>query len=92
MGGPSNPGKRDGSSSSSNTSEALGVEREELRSEMERMRVENTHTQIQTHDLHDSHMHIGDWTCPSCNANVFASKNECFRCQVRQCVCVCLHV
>ena len=23
----------------------------------------------------------GDWTCPSCNANVFASKHECFRCQ-----------
>ena len=23
----------------------------------------------------------GDWTCPSCNANVFASKMECFRCQ-----------
>ena len=23
----------------------------------------------------------GDWTCPSCHANVFASKTECFRCQ-----------
>ena len=23
----------------------------------------------------------GDWTCPNCNANVFASKSECFRCQ-----------
>ena len=23
----------------------------------------------------------GDWTCPKCNANVFASKAECFRCQ-----------
>ena len=23
----------------------------------------------------------GDWTCPKCNANVFASKSECFRCQ-----------
>jgi len=22
----------------------------------------------------------GDWTCPSCSANVFASKNSCFRC------------
>jgi len=22
----------------------------------------------------------GDWTCPSCNANVFASKTSCFRC------------
>jgi hypothetical protein len=22
----------------------------------------------------------GDWTCPSCNANVFASRKECFRC------------
>jgi len=22
----------------------------------------------------------GDWTCPSCNANCFASKTECFRC------------
>lgn len=22
----------------------------------------------------------GDWTCPSCNINVFASKNNCFRC------------
>ena len=24
----------------------------------------------------------GDWTCPSCSANVFASKNSCFRCNV----------
>ena len=42
VGGPSNPGKGDGSSSSSSssiTSGALGVEREELRSEVERMRV-----------------------------------------------------
>jgi hypothetical protein len=23
----------------------------------------------------------GDWTCPQCNSNVFASKMECFRCQ-----------
>ena len=23
----------------------------------------------------------GDWTCPSCSANVFASKTECFRCR-----------
>ena len=23
----------------------------------------------------------GDWTCPNCGANVFASKNNCFRCQ-----------
>ena len=23
----------------------------------------------------------GDWTCPNCNANVFASKIACFRCQ-----------
>ena len=23
----------------------------------------------------------GDWTCPSCGANVFASKSNCFRCQ-----------
>ena len=23
----------------------------------------------------------GDWRCPSCGANVFASKTECFRCQ-----------
>mmetsp|Transcript_508 Transcript_508/g.784 ORF Transcript_508/g.784 Transcript_508/m.784 type:complete len:114 (+) Transcript_508:553-894(+) len=23
----------------------------------------------------------GDWTCPNCSANVFASKNSCFRCQ-----------
>ena len=23
----------------------------------------------------------GDWTCPSCGANVFASKSACFRCQ-----------
>ena len=22
----------------------------------------------------------GDWTCPSCQANCFASKTECFRC------------
>lgn len=22
----------------------------------------------------------GDWTCPNCSANVFASKNTCFRC------------
>jgi RNA recognition motif-containing protein len=22
----------------------------------------------------------GDWTCPSCNANVFASKSACFKC------------
>merc|ERR1719453_244095 len=22
----------------------------------------------------------GDWTCPGCNANVFASKNACFKC------------
>ncbi|EOD31354.1 hypothetical protein EMIHUDRAFT_231934 [Emiliania huxleyi CCMP1516] len=22
----------------------------------------------------------GDWTCPSCNSNVFASKSACFRC------------
>jgi RNA-binding protein FUS len=22
----------------------------------------------------------GDWSCPSCNANVFASKSECFKC------------
>jgi rubredoxin len=22
----------------------------------------------------------GDWTCPNCEANVFASKNTCFRC------------
>lgn len=25
-------------------------------------------------------MKPGDWTCPSCNASVFASKNECFKC------------
>jgi len=24
----------------------------------------------------------GDWTCPNCSANVFASKNNCFRCNV----------
>eukprot|EP00277_Geminigera_cryophila_P013592 CAMPEP_0179449970 /NCGR_PEP_ID=MMETSP0799-20121207/33805_1 /TAXON_ID=46947 /ORGANISM="Geminigera cryophila, Strain CCMP2564" /LENGTH=170 /DNA_ID=CAMNT_0021243323 /DNA_START=119 /DNA_END=631 /DNA_ORIENTATION=- len=23
----------------------------------------------------------GDWTCPNCNANVFASKRSCFKCQ-----------
>ena len=23
----------------------------------------------------------GDWTCPGCQANVFASKSECFKCQ-----------
>ena len=23
----------------------------------------------------------GDWTCPRCGANVFASKNECFKCR-----------
>ena len=23
----------------------------------------------------------GDWTCPGCNANVFASKYECFKCR-----------
>lgn len=23
----------------------------------------------------------GDWTCPGCGANVFASKMNCFRCQ-----------
>ena len=23
----------------------------------------------------------GDWTCPRCRANVYASKNECFRCR-----------
>lgn len=23
----------------------------------------------------------GDWTCPKCNSNVFASKQECFKCQ-----------
>ena len=23
----------------------------------------------------------GDWTCPNCSANVFASKTACFRCQ-----------
>ena len=23
----------------------------------------------------------GDWTCPTCSANVFASKNECFKCR-----------
>ena len=23
----------------------------------------------------------GDWTCPSCKSNVFASKRECFLCQ-----------
>ena len=22
----------------------------------------------------------GDWKCPMCGANVFASKNECFKC------------
>ena len=22
----------------------------------------------------------GDWTCPSCSANVFASKTNCFKC------------
>ena len=22
----------------------------------------------------------GDWTCPSCGANVFASKTNCFKC------------
>ena len=26
-------------------------------------------------------MRPGDWTCPSCGANVFASKNSCYRCQ-----------
>ena len=25
-------------------------------------------------------IHDGDWTCPSCSGNVFASRNECFRC------------
>lgn len=23
----------------------------------------------------------GDWTCPTCSANVFASKSECFKCR-----------
>jgi RNA-binding protein FUS len=23
----------------------------------------------------------GDWTCPSCMTNCFASKNECFKCR-----------
>ena len=23
----------------------------------------------------------GDWTCPSCGANVFASKMNCYKCQ-----------
>jgi len=22
----------------------------------------------------------GDWTCPTCNANVYATRNACFRC------------
>ena len=22
----------------------------------------------------------GDWTCPGCQANVFASKSQCYRC------------
>eukprot|EP01043_Picozoa_sp_COSAG02_P014501 COSAG02_NODE_599_length_19741_cov_177.207311_11_plen_346_part_00 len=26
----------------------------------------------------------GDWQCPECGVNVFASKNECFRCQTRK--------
>ena len=24
----------------------------------------------------------GDWTCPGCGANVFASKMSCFKCQM----------
>ena len=26
----------------------------------------------------------GDWTCPSCQANVFASRTECFKCQTKK--------
>ena len=26
-------------------------------------------------------MRPGDWTCPSCNSHVFASKRECYLCQ-----------
>jgi hypothetical protein len=33
----------------------------------------------------------GDWTCPTCSANVFASKSECFKCRLshafRECFC-----
>ena len=25
--------------------------------------------------------YAGDWICPSCDANVFASKNNCYKCQ-----------
>ena len=25
--------------------------------------------------------YAGDWLCPSCDATVFASKNNCFKCQ-----------
>jgi hypothetical protein len=27
---------------------------------------------------------LGDWTCPQCRANVFASKTECFKCHARK--------
>jgi len=27
-----------------------------------------------------SRVREGDWTCPKCNVNVFASKNNCFKC------------
>ena len=33
---------------------------------------------------HSNATRPGDWTCPSCKANVFASKHECYRCHTPQ--------
>ena len=35
-------------------------------------------------DWGDSDARDGDWTCPGCSANVFASKSECFKCGTRK--------
>ena len=29
----------------------------------------------------------GDWECPACHANNFASRSECFKCRVAKCAC-----
>jgi hypothetical protein len=38
-----------------------------------------THSHV-PFSLHATQVRAGDWTCPSCHANCFASKSSCFKC------------